>query len=70
MPAKVKLSKLLVIVPFLIHTTYMISLDVFMFFIYSDETTTFFKNAYNFILFLGLIGNISRAASLLLAPDK
>ncbi|MFN5423010.1 MAG: hypothetical protein ACK5AO_07075 [bacterium] len=70
MPAKVNLSKILVIVPFLIHTTYMISLDIFMFFIYSDETTAFFKNAYNFILFLGLIANISRAASLWFAPEK
>ena len=61
LPRKTKQSALLFVVPFIIVCAYDISLDIFMYFLYSNETK------HVFLTFFGLILNISKIYYLCIA---
>jgi hypothetical protein len=65
-----KRSKLLIILPYLIMNSYSISVELFMYFLYSEETVQVFQNLYFPIMYLGALDYMCMALSIFLAPKK
>lgn len=67
---KTKQSIMLFMIPFVIVNIYAISIDIFLYFLYSKQTAEIFMNIYEVLLYLGAIGYLCFTLSLLLAPPK
>lgn len=67
---KAKLSKLLILVPFIIDNIYGISLDVFIYYLFSEETTLIFQQLYFLLMCNGAITFLCTALSIWWAPKK
>jgi F0F1-type ATP synthase membrane subunit c/vacuolar-type H+-ATPase subunit K len=67
---KTKRSRMLVIIPFLIGDIYGVSLDIFMYFLYSEETLSLFTNLFIALIYSGGLTLLSYALSIWWAPKK
>jgi hypothetical protein len=67
---KTKRSRMLVIIPFLIGDIYGVSLDIFMYFLYSEETLSLFTNLFIALIYIGGLTLLSYALSIWWAPKK
>lgn len=67
---KTKQSIMLFMIPFVIVNTYAISIDIFLYFLYSKHTAEIFINIYDFLLYFGVIAYLCYALSFLLLPRK
>lgn len=63
-------SKQLLIIPHIIENIYIICLDLFMYFFYSDATKTMFQELYSSLMFIGAIALLCTALSIAWAPKK
>lgn len=67
---RVKLSRLFFIIPFLVISMYYITFDIFIFYLFSNETELIFKNLYDLFMALAALAYICYTLSLLLAPKR
>lgn len=67
---KTKRSMLLVVLPEIITTSFHVSLDLFMYFMYSETTQLIFGNLYGSVMVLGAISYVCMGISILWAPSK
>jgi hypothetical protein len=67
---KEKRSKLLIILPFIISDIYSISLDIYIYYLYSDETALTFQMLYNVLMAIVALKLLCTALSIWWAPKK
>lgn len=67
---KTKRSRILVLVPFIVVEIYDVSLEIFMYFLYSEETLSLFTNLYISIICFGGLVLFCYALSMWWAPKK
>ena len=67
---KEKRSKLLIILPFIIGDIYSISLDIYIYYLYSDETALIFQMLYHVLMAIVALKLLCTALSIWLAPKK
>lgn len=67
---KAKRSKLLILVPVIVETIYSVSLENFMYYLFSTETTVIFQNLFFVLMTIGAIVFLCYALSIWWAPKK
>ena len=67
---KEKRSKLLIILPFIISDIYSISLDIYIYYLYSDETELIFQMLYHVLMAIVALKLLCTALSIWWAPKK
>ena len=67
---KTKLVKLLIIIPFIVDNTYGISLELFMYYLFSKETTLIFQNLYYVLIATSSLTFLCTALSMWWAPKR
>lgn len=70
MTIKERLSKLLIILPFIVNDIYSISLDIYINFLYSEETALIFQNLYHVLMAIVALKCLCIALSMWWAPKK
>ena len=67
---KIMRSRIMVLVPFLVAEIYDVSLGIFMYFLYSEETVSLFTNLYISIIYFGGLVLFCYALSIWWAPQR
>jgi|694.fasta_scaffold02101_5 hypothetical protein len=67
---KTRRSKLLIIAPFLFGSTFVISLDLFMYYLFSEQTSLLFQRLFYCLMWIGAATYLCTALSIWWAPKK
>lgn len=67
---EIRWSRLLLVIPFIISSIFGITLDLFMYYLYSVETENIFQRLYFVLMFVGALTFLCTALSIYWAPKK
>ena len=70
LPKKTKISTMLFFIPFIVGSIYYITIDLFIYYLFSNETASMFRDLYDVFMAFAAITYVCYALSFLLSPRK